>query len=609
MPTFSPTLPRRYMPRWLSVIAWLFVVGAFGLVFFILFRDYQNKPTEMETRGRILREKAAGLINGFEGAAETGLGLRWTDEVFQMILGAVGDSKDIVYLALCRGDGSVIGSSEPKLLGQSLFTPEDTILPGYEPQSRLTEYTPPEGGETIPVFQVYQALRVEAFGHHRRKGMDSESMRSMHQGMTGMGMAGMGMRGMSPLPQAGDAFVFFVAYNADSIENAIVMDRQREQTSWIILTFILFAGFAGFLLVRKYEESRRAEAEANAFSVALIKALPVGILAIDQEGHIHHFNPEAARLTGIPTTEAEGKNALELLPALFDALPATWQEEPAKLETRVLLAGKRIPLEITTARMEIPVLKGKDTALGQTLILRDLGEIRRLEAEIRRQERLVALGNMAAGVAHEIRNPLGTIKGLARFFREASPPESEEARVALIMDKEVDRLDRVVGDLLTLARPDVLNLAPVDPYTLFSRVQSLVQAKDTPLQMECDIPAPCPPILGDTDRLTQVFFNLALNALEAGATLLRIRWTMPEHTGDMLEAELEDNGAGMPKEALAHIFSPYYTTKASGTGLGLSIVHKIIEAHDGQIEAQSSQTAPSFTRFTIRLPLWHEKNN
>ncbi len=590
------------MPRWLSFFAWLLVVGAFALVFFILFFDYQSKPTEAETRAKILREKAAGLIDAFEGAAETGLGLRWTDDVFQMILGAVGDSKDTIYLALCNGNGVVIGASDSNLLGMRLFTPEDGLNPTYEPQSRLVEYTIQDSNVSIPIFQVYQALRMEAFGHHKRGRMGGDHMRNMpmHQNMRSMPYP------PALTPQADDAFVFFVAYSADSIENAINMDRQRERTSWFILAFILFAGITGFFLVRKYEESRRAVAEANAFSLALITAMPVGLLALDQEGHIHHFNPEAARLTGIPASEALGHNAETLLPSLFDALPPNWKESPAKLETRILLADKRIPLEITTATMEIPAIKGQGIALGQTLILRDLGEIRRLEAEIRRQERLVALGNMASGVAHEIRNPLGTIKGLARFFREASAPESEEARLALLMDKEVDRLDRVVGDLLTLARPDVLNLGQVELCPLVGRVQSMMEAKGTPLQIECTLPTSCPPLLGDADRLTQVFFNLALNAREAGAGLLRIRANVPYQQADMLEIELEDNGSGMSKEALDHIFSPYYTTKATGTGLGLAIVHKIVEAHDGQIEVQSSQSAPSFTRFTLRLPLWQE---
>ena len=122
----------------------------------------------------------------------------------------------------------------------------------------------------------------------------------------------------------------------------------------------------------------------------------------------------------------------------------------------------------------MPSRNGRNS--GYAFILRDLGEIRRLQAEIRRQDRLAALGHMAAGIAHEIRNPLSAIKGLARFFREISPEGGEEARVAGIMTQEVQRLDRVVGDLLELARPDKLNLTGISPALPLERAANLVRA-------------------------------------------------------------------------------------------------------------------------------------
>ena len=219
---------------------------------------------------------------------------------------------------------------------------------------------------------------------------------------------------------------------------------------------------------------------------------------------------------------------------------------------------------------------------------------------------------MAAGIAHEIRNPLSAIKGLARFFREISPEGGEEARVAGIMTQEVQRLDRVVGDLLELARPDKLNLTRIPPVLPLERAANLVRADMDKLGIRYtrEVPSLCPEVMLDADRMTQVLLNLFLNAIQAmpggGSLTTRIRFQSGSggeyaDGGDVLLLDIEDTGEGIPKDKIHQIFSPYYTTKAQGTGLGLSLVQKIVEAHDGEIEVAG--TAGKGTRFTLHLPL------
>lgn len=179
--------------------------------------------------------------------------------------------------------------------------------------------------------------------------------------------------------------------------------------------------------------------------------------------------------------------------------------------------------------------------------MRDLGEIRRLQSELRRRDRLVALGNMAAGIAHEVRNPLSAIKGLARFFMEASPEGSDESRMADIMTREVLRLDKVVGDLLDFARPDVLNLTDVGLNELVERARDMVRSDmdARKIRFEAELPEPPLSVRLDRDRMTQVLLNLFLNAVQAmpdgGRLMVRARME-----GTELALNVADTGAASP---------------------------------------------------------------
>ena len=184
---------------------------------------------------------------------------------------------------------------------------------------------------------------------------------------------------------------------------------------------------------------------------------------------------------------------------------------------------------------------------------------------------------------------------------EASPEGSDESRMADIMTREVLRLDKVVGDLLDFARPDVLNLTDVRLNELVERARDMVRSDmdARKIRFEAELPEPPLSVRLDRDRMTQVLLNLFLNAVQAmpdgGRLMVRARME-----GTELALDVADTGCGIAPERLADIFSPYFTTKASGTGLGLSIVHKSVEAHDGTIEVAS--TPGEGTVFKLRFP-------
>ncbi|MDU9143709.1 two-component system sensor histidine kinase ZraS [Klebsiella aerogenes] len=226
-----------------------------------------------------------------------------------------------------------------------------------------------------------------------------------------------------------------------------------------------------------------------------------------------------------------------------------------------------------------------------------------LQEAMARKEKLMALGHLAAGVAHEIRNPLSSIKGLAKYFAERTPPGGEAQELALVMAKEADRLNRVVSELLKLVRPAHLNYQPVDINALIHHSLQLVsqdaQSRGIALQFT---PRPeLTSIKADPDRLNQVLLNLYLNAMQAIGRDGVIHVSASEADRRRVKIVVKDSGKGMSDEELQAIFTPYFTTKADGTGLGLAVVQNIIEQHGGTIRAESQPGAGAI--FTLWLPV------
>ena len=235
------------------------------------------------------------------------------------------------------------------------------------------------------------------------------------------------------------------------------------------------------------------------------------------------------------------------------------------------------------------------------------GQVRELQAEVRRKEKLAAVGSLAAGVAHEIRNPLSSIKGYATYFGQLFPEGSENRASAQIMVNEVDRLNRVICDLIGLAKPSDIVRAPMPVEPLLQDVARLIaqQAEAQAVCLKICTGRALPDIMADSQRLHQALLNLCLNALQAmphGGCL-----TLGAYAGrDRLWLWVRDNGLGIAKEALSHIFDPYYTTRASGTGLGLALVQKIVDAHGGSLMVRSREEHAErrgLTLFCIALPL------
>jgi two-component system sensor histidine kinase HydH len=235
---------------------------------------------------------------------------------------------------------------------------------------------------------------------------------------------------------------------------------------------------------------------------------------------------------------------------------------------------------------------------------RHLAEVKALEGEVERRERLSTLGNMAAAVAHEIRNPLNAISmGLQRLRVEFAPAEADEYRRLLeVAQGEVRRLNTIVEEFLSLARPLSLKPEAIQVAALLDAVVGLVEheARSAGIRIERQIPGELPALHADRDRMNQVLLNLALNGIQAmpdgGALILGAA-----AADGTMTLTVEDTGPGISPDLLPRVFEPYVTTKTKGLGLGLTIARRIVEAHAGRIEVESG--AGRGTRFRVMLPV------
>ena len=386
------------------------------------------------------------------------------------------------------------------------------------------------------------------------------------------------------------------------------LQRLRFQAIMLSLAMLLvgLGGWLSLAAVQGYRISQRALSDIQAFTGLLVSRLPVGIIATDRQGRVSTWNQAAAEITSIPAQQILGRQVNRYLPrqlADFFLPQSVAQAERAEItdrELRLVINDREMVLHC-----QLIVLTNPDGLyMGQVLLLSDVTQLKDLESEMRENERLAAVGRMAAGVAHEVRNPLSSIKGLALLLKDKFSKESREYETTGLLVQEVERMNRTISELLSFSRPAVLDLQPVNVAELLTESLQLVSADTaseqvrTSLHCEPDLPR----IHADRDRLSQVFINILLNGLQAmeqGGNLEII--ARKSSSGKRIELQFNDTGKGIKPEHLGQVFFPYFTTKSGGTGIGLAISQKIIFDHGGTIRLES--VPGKGTTVFVELPL------
>jgi two-component system, NtrC family, nitrogen regulation sensor histidine kinase GlnL len=339
---------------------------------------------------------------------------------------------------------------------------------------------------------------------------------------------------------------------------------------------------------------------------SVLAGLPDAVIAVDGGLRVVFWNAAAEVLTGRSTRRADGRLLKEVFPAgasVVNRLAETLATGESRSEADGVVQtpdGHAVPVSIVTA----PLFARDGSVEAAVAVLRDVSRMRQLEDEVRRTDRLAAAGRMAVGVAHEIRNPLGAIRGAVQLLARELGDDSRLREYTDVLLKEVDRVNRIIEAMLDLGRPVQTRLAPVNLHLLLERVALLHQEKAGTARatMVRQYDPSLPPILGDEDRLVQVFHNVIGNALEAmkqgGRLTLTTRVSRNPLYGKMdigagqrlmVEAQVADDGPGIPVAVQTRIFDPFFTTKERGLGLGLAICHRILEEHRGTIHVDSTE--------------------
>jgi two-component system, NtrC family, nitrogen regulation sensor histidine kinase GlnL len=346
----------------------------------------------------------------------------------------------------------------------------------------------------------------------------------------------------------------------------------------------------------------------------ILTSLEDGIITVDGEGKICYFNEAAEVLTELSSSQALQKPVTQLFKREPWLLELVKKSQPPRQESTrgegdiTTRWGRKAPVSLTVSSLQD--LRGN--FIGSILVLRDWKHRRELEEDLKRADRLAMVGTLAAGLAHEIRNPLGGIKGAAQLLKRSLDRDSSLLEYANIMIREVDRVDKLIEQLLDLSRPAKLELAALNIHEILEDVLLLqTRASGEPkVTVKKRFDPSLPPIRGDRAQLTQVFLNLARNAFQAtgasGTLTVTTRVETDFHirgqgTGrsKLIWVDLEDDGVGIKEEDLPHIFSPFFTTKNDGTGLGLAVCYRIVTEHGGLIRVESAQGKG--TRFKIAL--------
>ncbi len=570
---------------WISLPPWL-VLGAVGLlapIFIFMTLEYIDRQKKRTLE--LLFDKGAALIRAFEAGTRAGmLDRNWGRHHVQRLLSETARQPDIVHILITDERGQILAHSDLGKVGDFYKSGLDLTAVSRSNEVKWREV---EGETGSKVFEVYkQFLPVgRPLGRMGMWGRMGPMWREMLHGREHGNM------------------VIFVGLDMAPVEAARREDARHMTLMALILLLIGFGGMVSLFLAQAYRSTRVALSRAQAFSDNLVENMPAGLVAIDTNGQIVALNQEAERILGVSSHKVISRKADEHLPSpISKALTLSMKERRGvELEKSVKLQGHERPLHITAS-----LLKDRSgQLLGGVAILTDLSQIRRLEREIARSQRLAAIGKLAAGVAHEIRNPLSSIKGFATYFKERYSENPNDRETARIMIQEIERLNRVIGQLLDLAREDKVVRRRLGLRDLLLESVRMIRQDAESKGVKIQLEAEDSEVILDPDRIKQALLNLYLNALDAmesGGTL-RVEAERVKDTGHLI-IKVSDTGYGIRQEDLPHIFDPYFTTKPSGTGLGLSIVLKIAEAHGGEVKIESEPGKG--TTVSLILPLSHE---
>ncbi|MBM9537144.1 two-component system sensor histidine kinase NtrB [Desulfobulbus alkaliphilus] len=601
-------------PAYISTSPWLLAAAAGLLIMIVVTFAFHNFRLEQRLMTSALLQKAATLMRVLDSGSRASYinDLRkdyWNNDPWnlhvQRVIDHLAEDPDLRFLALVDAQGKVIAHSDHSRIGTLLPLPEVEGLGDRTDQQPRMVYAIQVTKEYGRVFEAVRPFTT-AFPT-----LIPTPMRQQREGQRGIFLQNQDER--RPMVrffprgnEVGEGHLVLVGLDMKEYDRTL--GRLRLQILMLSLAMLLvgLGGWFSLSAVQGYRISQKTLVEIQAFTSLLIAKLPVGVVATDASGRITTWNQAVVELTGMARDTVVGRKPQEVLPEILAAFfldvgtVVTDHENHFREQTiKVIFGGRRCeilchPLLITDSEQQY---------MGKVLLLSDVTAIKSLEQRMRENERLAAVGRMAGGVAHEVRNPLSSIKGLALLLKNRFPSGSKEQDTADLLIQETERMNRTITEMLSFTRPTALHLEQVDLPVLLQRSLQLIKAEaaDSRITTVMEVEDGIVPIRGDVDRLQQVMMNVLLNAMQAmeeGGTLTVALANLEQ--GEGVELRITDTGSGIAPELLSQVFYPYFTTKPSGTGIGLAISQKIILDHGGSIDMESEPGKG--TTVIIRLP-------
>jgi len=404
------------------------------------------------------------------------------------------------------------------------------------------------------------------------------------------------------------------------IQPAELLDSARVQSFQTVGLFDIAFLVVGLLSARlaggqsqsevRLKAATQSLATLRALHERIVESIRSGVVTTDLQRRIYTFNAAAAEITGYHEADVRGQDASiffgDLKQIIADSMTAAGATEAnPRFEADCLTAdGLRLRLGFTVS----PLFSELGDTTGTVITFQDLTRIRALEETSRRQDRLAAIGRMAASIAHEIRNPLAAMRGSIQMLRADMEGQSSQTELMEIILRESDRLNRIISDFLNYARPRSIIQSKVDVGELLRRTFTLLRNSAELNEHQIigeDVPDEPVLVGADAEQLQQVFWNLARNALQSMPDGGELRAAVQPQKDNRLRIAFADTGRGMSPQQVEHLFEPFSST-TGGTGLGLSIVYQIIRDHGGTINVRSREGQG--TTITIELPVGEPEN-
>ncbi len=522
------------------------------------FRQHENRAAFLFV------EKGATLIASLEAGLQTADTKASDPFQLQKLVMATARQPDIDYLIVTDSRGGILADSDPTLPDARYGLDLNLATISAQRKMAWRQTGNPGGAGT---FEVYSSLLPAR---------------------------------QAKLSDGPEPWIAYVGFNMGKIEQSRQEDRLRTALVAFALALIGSLAIVSLFLVQSYRLTKRSLSRVSVFSEALVDNMPMGLLGLDSKGVIITCNRELHDLLAAPCEDAVGLRADAALPApLVLLLESVHEQQPiAQRDIVYSRPGRADQIwEALAAR-----LPDEESPGGKLLLARNVTAQRQMEKEVARSRHLSAIGTLAAGVAHEIRNPLSSIKGFAVYFKDRLKGHTEDEETADILIAETERLNRAVSELIDFARPLKLKKDSLDLPALAAHTARLIEANAQKAAVALELAAAehLPQVFADPDKVQQALLNVFLNALAAmpGGGRLSVSFQMQN---DFLAVMISDTGAGISKEDLPRIFDPYFTSKPEGTGLGLAIVSKIMDAHAGAIDIENREGAG--TTVTLRFPI------